>query len=156
MTQSKFQGHAFKLCFCQSRDFEWWIAKSLDSRSSRVFHLKKIGEFHLWLRCPRGSYIKYIWDCWIYVQYLNHYCCSHTYHFWRAQLRTTSGQLQLKTLLLGIAVIQRNYITSFGHRFNIIPGQSYHICTPLLQDTVTYDKLPSGHSYCTLSMQLYA
>ncbi len=48
---------------------------------------------------------------------------------------TTSGQLQLKTLLLGIAVIQRNYKTSFGHRSNIIPGQSY-----------IYTTTP-GHSY---------
>jgi hypothetical protein len=46
-TQSKFQGHAFESCFWQSRDYEWWIAKNLDSRSSRVFRSKKIGEFHL-------------------------------------------------------------------------------------------------------------
>jgi hypothetical protein len=46
-TQSKFQGHAFESCFWQSRDYEWWIAKSLDSRSSQVFGPKKIGEFHL-------------------------------------------------------------------------------------------------------------
>jgi hypothetical protein len=46
MTQSKFQGHAFESCFWQSCDYEWCIAKSLDSRSSRVFRPKKIGEFH--------------------------------------------------------------------------------------------------------------
>ncbi len=46
-TQSKFQGHAFESCFWQSCDYEWWIAKNLDSRSSWVFRPKKIGEFHL-------------------------------------------------------------------------------------------------------------
>jgi hypothetical protein len=46
-TRSKFQGHAFESYFRQSCDYEWWIAKSLDSRSSRVFRPKKIGEFHL-------------------------------------------------------------------------------------------------------------
>ncbi len=48
-TQSRFQGHAFKSCFSRCRVYEWWIAKSLDSRSSRVFRQKKIGEFHLWM-----------------------------------------------------------------------------------------------------------
>jgi hypothetical protein len=46
-TQSKFQGHAFESCFWQNQDYEWCIAKSLDSRSSRVFCPKKIVEFHL-------------------------------------------------------------------------------------------------------------
>ncbi len=46
VTESRFQGHAFELCFWYSHRYEWWIAKNLDSRSSRVFRPAKNGEFN--------------------------------------------------------------------------------------------------------------